>query len=305
MRGVKDLILVIIGGIIFSFVLSFLFPSQQKFQAIISPLAAGIEGTKRILASATGQTQGLKEIVESSLKGTRGTYAIIIKNLRSGESFLQNEKRVLEPASLYKLWVLGAAYKLIKEGNLSEDKVLSREAKELNELFKIGTDSAELNEGTVTMRVDRAIDQMITVSHNYAALLLVSEVRNARVSSFMREQGFTRSRLGEPPQTTAEDIASFFEKLYRGTMVDSEYSKKMLELLSRQQLNDIIPKYLPDNIEIAHKTGELGGSKHDAGIIFGKDPILFVVLSETSSPKGAAERIAELSRNVFNYFEGE
>ena len=301
MLRLKDLLIIIIGAVIFSLALFFFFPVKQKFQEIISPLAAGLEETKNLLAGFTGNS--LKETVDSSLKGTHGTYAVIIKNLRTGEYFSQNEKRTYDPASLYKLWVLGAAFKQIKEGKLNRDEIISRDARDLNEIFDIASDSAELTEGTVTMKISDAIEQMITISHNYAALLLVSKIRNSNVSAFMREQGFSSSRLGQPPRTTAEDIASFFEKLYTGAMVDGEYSKRMLDLLSQQRLNDRIPKYLPDDVEVAHKTGEIRGFKHDAGIIFAKDPILLVVLSESNSQQGAAERIAQLSKNVYYYFE--
>src|SRR3989344_1527214 len=297
----RDFLLIIFGAIIFSFALFYFFPQQRKFQDIISPLAQGIQETKNLLAGFTDNS--LKEVVDSSLLGARGTYAIIIKNLRTGEYFSQNEKRIYEPASLYKLWVLGAAFKQIKEGKLNRDEIISRDIKDLNEIFDIASDSAELTEGTVTMRVSDAIEQMITISHNYAALLLVSKIRNSNVSAFMRGQGFSSSRLGQPPRTTAQDIASFFEKLYEGTMIDGQYSKRMLDLLSQQRLNDRIPKYLPVDVEVAHKTGEIRGFKHDAGIIFAKDPILLVVLSESNSQQGAAERIAQLSKNVYYYFD--
>lgn len=298
---IRDAIFVIIGAVIFSLCLLFVVPNQQKFNEIISPLAKGITETKNILASFTGGS--LSETVNKSLSGTQGTYAIVIKNLRTGESFSQTETRIYQPASLYKLWVLGTAYKQIKGGLLSPNEVLTRDAAELNEIFDIGTDSAELTEGTVTMNTSEAIEQMITISHNYAALLLVSKIRNTNIAGFMREQGFSSSKLGQPPQTTAGDIALFYEKLYNGNLIDSQSSRAILDILSRQKLNDRIPKYLPSDIIVAHKTGEIDGFKHDAGIIFGRDPILFVALSESNSPAGAAERIAELARNVFYYFE--
>lgn len=294
-----DFLIIAFGSILFALFLNRI-TSTETSQLIISPLANSVSKTLNIFQGRT-----LTEIVEKSLAGTSGTYGIVIKNLRTGEVHVQEEKRSFEAASLYKLWVLGTAYKQMREGKLSKDEILSRDVKDLNEIFKIGTDSAELTEGTVTMRAGDAIEQMITISHNYAALLLVSKIRNSAVSTFMREQGFSTSKLGEPPTTTAADTALFFDKLYQGTMVDGDSSREMLELLSRQKLNDRIPKYLPGNVEVAHKTGELSGFKHNAGIIFGKDPILIVVLSESESPAGAAERIAELSRDVFNYFEGK
>src|SRR3989338_10247527 len=130
LRG-RDFLFIIIGGIIFSFVLSHFFPSpfsrQQKFQEIISPLAQGLSETKTLLESIAGKS--LADVITSSLSGTRGAYAIVIKNLRTGESFSQNEKRIYEPASLYKLWVLGAAFRQIKEGKLNRDEIISRDAR--------------------------------------------------------------------------------------------------------------------------------------------------------------------------------
>lgn len=299
MQKILDFLVILAGSFLFAFFLSWIFP-KQNLQKIISPLTDPLSQVGGLIKVFQGKT--LAQVVGESLEDARGTYGIVIKNLKTGESYVQNEERKFEAASLYKLWVLGTTYKQLREGRLSRDEVMTKDVKELNDIFEIGTESAELAEGTVTMNVEDAIDKMITISDNYAALLLVSKIRNSNVSSFMREQGFSSSRLGEPPTTTSQDVSLFFEKLYRGTMVDGDSSRKMLELLSHQKLNDRIPKYLPNGIEVAHKTGEIGGFKHDAGIIFAKDPILIVVLSESNSPQGAAERMALLSRDVFNYF---
>ena len=42
----------------------------------------------------------------------------------------------------------------------------------------------------------------------------------------------------------------------------------MLELLKAQTLNDKLPKYLPDQVIMAHKAGELDDVSHDAGIVY-------------------------------------
>jgi beta-lactamase class A len=200
---------------------------------------------------------------------------------------------------------MGTLFKQERAGTIDFNQTLSQRVQELNRIFKIEEEDAERTEGTVTSKVGDALDKMITVSDNYSALLLVSKIRLSNVSLFMDEQGLKNSETGIPPKTTPSDIALFYERLWRGNVVDSDASREMLELLAKQQLNDRIPKYLPKDIDIAHKTGELGGFKHDAGIIFAKDPILFVVLSESTSPLGAAERIALLAKDVFNYFESK
>ena len=77
----------------------------------------------------------------------------------------------------------------------------------------------------------------------------------------------------------------------------------MIALLKQQTLNDKLPKYLPENVEIAHKTGEIDRFSHDAGIVFfEKGDYIIVVLSETDNSPAANERIADISKKVFEYF---
>lgn len=296
-----DFLMVILGSLIFAFFLHKLFPNKYIEATIISPVAESVRGISKIMGSFT--SGGLESVVENSLKGTQGKYGIVIQNLKTGERYTQNENVKFASASLYKLWVMGALYKKVEAEEFTLDQQFSSDIKELNRIFNIDEENAELKEGTISLKVSQAAEKMIAISDNYAALLLASKVRNSNISAFMRETGLTQSSLGEPPQTTPYDIGLFYEKLYMGAIISKPRSDEMLSLLKQQRLNDRIPKYLPEGTIVAHKTGELGGFKHDAGIIYGRDPILFVVMSESNAPLGAAERIALLSRDVFNYFE--
>lgn len=298
----KDILIIFLGALVFAFILAKVFP-QQTSNIIISPLADSIDTANNIINSF--KNKELTQVVEKSLRGTHGTYGLVIKNLRTGEIYTQNEDRKFESASLYKLWVMGTAYYQIRNGILSPDDLLSQDVKELNRIFKIDDKLAEKTEGTITGTVDNLLEKMITISDNYSALLLTSKIRNSNISSFMKAQGYNDSKLGQPPLTTPRDIAIFYEQLFNETLIDKNSSMAMLELLKKQQLNDRIPKYLPENVTIAHKTGELDSFKHDAGIIYGKDPILFVALSESNSQAGAAERIALLAQDVYQYFENK
>src|SRR3989344_1609980 len=248
-------------------------------------------------------SKSLQEAVNESLMGTKGTYGIVIKNLKTGESFYLNESRIFEPASLYKLWVMATVYKQIEEGGLKEDQILSQTIPALNRIFNIDPEYAELTEGGITITVNQAIEQMITISHNYAALLLAEKIKLSSVSDFLKSQELLQSSIGKPPKTTAGDIAFFYEKLYKGQLASPENTTKMIEVLKRQQLNDGLPKLLPD-ATIAHKTGDLDFFKHDTGIVFHpKGDYIIVIMSESNSPLGAQQRISEISKSVYQYFE--
>lgn len=268
---------------------------EEKVEDIVQTVTLPLKGESK-----------LDEVTSKALKGTKGKYAVVIKNLKSGEEFFLNEHRSFEAGSLYKVWILAAAYKQIEEGKIKEDQVLSQDIETLNKKFKIASESAEQKEGRITLSVKSAMKQMITISHNYAALLVTEKVRVSNVGNFLKDNGFAESAVGEPPKTTAYDIAVFFEKLYKGELASEENTQIMVDLLKGQKLNNKLPKYLPKEVEIAHKTGELGWFSHDAGIVFSeKGDYIIVVLSESNSPKGAEERIALLSKAVYEYFENK
>ncbi len=248
----------------------------------------------------------LEEGIKEALEGTTGTYAIVVKNLKTGESYSQNEDVEFEPGSLYKLWVMASVFKQIDAGALSEDDVLSQNIATLNRKFSIDPENAELTSGGITLSVKNALNQMITISHNYAALLLVEKIKLSTVATFLEEYNFSKSKVGTAggtPITTASDIAKYMEDLYNGKLGTTEHTTEMIELLKKQRLNNKLPSKLPANTIMAHKTGEIGMFTHDAGIVYTpKGDYIIVVLSKSAIPKAAEDRIGNISKSVFNYF---
>lgn len=264
-----------------------------------------ILGAFYFVASEIGKPS-LKEIAEKAMLGAKGKYGIVVKHLKTGETYHTKEHELFEAGSLYKLWVMAEAFQQIKEGVLKEDNLLAQDVATINEKFGIDPNTAELKEGRITMTVSQALNQMITISHNYAALLLSERLKNSSIKRFLKEQGFKESHLGDKrnlPRTTSSDIALFYEKLQKGELIDKTSSKKMLTSLKRQKMSDGIPKYLPKDLSVAHKTGEIGWFKHDGGIVFAKEGnYIIVVLSKSNYPLGAQERISMLSEAVYKYF---
>ncbi|MDO8515124.1 MAG: serine hydrolase, partial [bacterium] len=119
----------------------------------------------------------------------------------------------------------------------------------------------------------------------------------------LKENNLNNSSFKIKPQTTAGDIAKFLGKVYKKEIGDEQISEWLIEVLAKNRLNEGLPKYLPQTMQISHKTGEIFGFKHDAGIIFNKaGDYIIVVMSESNSPFGAEERTAQLSKAVYDYF---
>ncbi len=252
---------------------------------------------------------GLANAVRNALIGTTGSYAVVVMNLHNKESYASNEHLVYESGSLYKLWVMATAFEQIDSGIIHKADILTGSIPALNKMFNIEADSAEETSGTITLSLQDAIYQMITISDNNAALLLTEKIKLANITALLTAHGFAESKVGigdGEPTTTASDIALFLANLYRGKLADSKSSNEMITLLKEQKLNSKIPKYLPDDITVAHKTGELDAFTHDAGIIYSPNgDYILVVLSKSDNPSEASERIADVSQAVYNYFTDE
>jgi beta-lactamase class A len=249
------------------------------------------------------QKPSLNQTIRQALRGAAGKYSVAVEDLKTGQKESLYGDKVYKAGSLYKLWVMATAFEQIKNGTISENEILSEDIRVLNEDFNIDPESAEMTEGTITLTVEDALKQMITISHNYAALLLTKKIKLSNVAIFLKTNGFKNSHVGGSPTTTADDILAFFEKLYKGKLNNVKYTQEMLNLLKAQRLNDKLPKHLPKELIIAHKTGELDCLSHDGGIVFTKDrDYVIVVLSESSYPPGAEERISQVSKAVFDYF---
>ncbi len=303
-------------SLLFLFVISFLiiknvfFKDAQKTIAsgIISPLATSQGNVLAALDTVQKESLGLKKAVDTVLEGTTANYGVSIINLKTGEEYFYNEHVKFDSASLYKLWVMAVVFQWIDQGKLSFNEKLTQDVKTLNSRFSIAEEVAEKKEGTISYTVKEALDLMITKSDNYAALLLALRVRLSAVKVFLNEYGLMDSKVGTAspsasPTTTSSDTAMFFNKLYNDEFSTPQNTSEMISLLKRQVLNEKLPKNLPKNTVIAHKTGELDGFSHDGGIVYSpKGDYIIVVLSKSTNPKGANERISNLSKAVYDYF---
>lgn len=278
--------------------------SGKPFNMIDPFISSGTNSVNNENAEALKNPLG--DIVENALVETKGSYAVVIKNLRTGETYLKNENKIYETGSLYKLWVMAAVYKQIQDTILTKDEVLDDTIPNLNRKFGIGPEDAELTSGSIDMTVAEAIKQMITISHNYAAMLLTDKITVPTLENFLKINGFTSSSVGrgdEVPKSTASDIALFLEKLYKGELADQINTAEMLDILKAQTFDGGLPKYLPESVILGNKTGDIGWFKHDAGIIFSeKGDYLIVIMSESESPSGAQDKIALISKAVYEYF---
>lgn len=260
----------------------------------------------------------LKNIVQKNLEGKGGEYAVYIETLPEAsnsatfkvEKYYFNENTSFSSASLYKLVLMAGILQEIEKGRLNEDDMVSSTKSHLASVAG-GVDFGYINSGEyIGMSVDNALDRVARVSDNFAAIMLTERLMTILKSAdpllqVAQNIGMENTIFAGDSHTTAFDTAMFFRLLYQKEILSPNISDQIIELLERNQINNRIPEYLPKDLKIAHKTGELSRLRHDAGIVFLPDgKVYLIVLMSQNLPDEdeGIETLAQISKDVYEYF---
>ena len=123
------------------------------------------------------------------------------------------------------------------------------------------------------------------------------------------QQKAATDRFNEDSRDTAqpEAMADLLERIYRKKLHKPETAELLLDIMRRCQTGDArIKGILPPQTEVAHKTGSIGGTINDVGIVTLPDDAGHVVLAlfvKQASKSDVSERtIAQIARAVYDYF---
>lgn len=271
------------------------------------------------------QIDKLQSDIEQQIQAIEGDIAVAFIDLSNEEnSILINVDEEFHAASTMKVPVMIELYKQQNQGliNLSDSIVLVNEFKSIVDgspyKMDIGDDSDDViysKIGTKQTLYDLMVP-MITVSSNLATNVLIGIVDAKKTTQTMRDLGAKKINVlrgvedikayeqGLSNSTTARDLMVIMKAIANskaGTKADCE---AMLSILKDQQWNDMIPKYLPDNVEVAHKTGSITGVHHDAAIVYppnGKDYVLVLLSKNLKDFDEGTDKLAKISERIFSY----
>lgn len=152
------------------------------------------------------------------------------------------------------------------------------------------------------------IGLMLIVSDNPATTAVLDAIGIDKVNAWLASNGlnetnldvgFDDASLGNPlraNQTNAQDCFHLLK------LVDTDPAYAFIKhMLANNLRNERIPKQLPDEAVIAHKTGTLNGLVHDIAIIESSDASYYLVILADGLSEDAsfASKIANFSREVY------
>jgi len=264
----------------------------------------------------------LEKKIVSKFNDETGNFALAFKNLDDGKEILINENEIFHAASTIKTAVMIEFYRQLHQGKLSLKDTLQikNEFKSIvdGSMYKLSefddSDKNTYNKLGQYYSINNLIYEMITISSNFATNILIEYIGANNVTKSMKEIGalnidvlrgvedIKAFELGLNNTTSAKDLLIIYEKLAKGKIIDNESSAIMIDILKDQKYDDIIPKYLPKNIEIANKTGMITGVHHDSGIVFLKDGRKYVIVllsKNMSDMESGTEMMARISELIY------
>ncbi|MFA4888896.1 MAG: serine hydrolase [Candidatus Omnitrophota bacterium] len=258
--------------------------------------------------------QSLREKLTNEIDQFKGETGIVIKDLRNNWEISYDKDKIFPSASLAKIPIMSVCFLAADQGRINLDRNIA--LKSADKLTGSGV-LKDMPAGT-TFSVERLIGLMIYDSDNTAAnmvtnLLGIDFLNNAfngfglKSTSLSRRIADYQSRdKGIENYTTAQDMALLLEKIYQRNLGNKYVSDQCISMLKLTRINDRIPKYLPVDITIAHKTGLENGVCHDAGIVFTcKGDFIIVVLTKHGNANSipSKEFIAKIALHTYVYFE--
>lgn len=157
-------------------------------------------------------------------------------------------------------------------------------------------------------------ERMITRSSNLATNVLIDVLGAERANATSRALGAAGMTVlrgvedqkafdkGLNNTTTARALGVLLEAIETGRAASPASCAAMRDVLLRQTETGEIPAGLPPGTRIAHKTGWITATTHDAAIIYppGRKPYVLVVLTRKIPDRPVAQRlIADISRDAW------
>lgn len=263
--------------------------------------------------------------IEENFAFIDGDFALAFKLLNDNEeTILINSSEMFHAASTMKTPVMIEAFKQAAEGiiNLEDSIIVKNTFKSIVDGSKfsldIGRDSGDKLYDRIGKKAtyNELVYDMIINSSNLATNIVIEQLDAKNVMKTMDELGVKTIKvlrgvedmkafdLGMNNETSANDLMVVFEHIAKGTAVNPNADSNMVKILLDQTYKSIIPKKLPKDVKVAHKTGSITGVFHDSGIVFlpdGRKYILVILSKNVSNPEKAKEMMSDVSKIIYDF----
>lgn len=268
----------------------------------------------------TSATVSLKKSVEEvvstniSLKKA-DKVSIFYRDLVNRQWFGINENDSFSPASLLKLPLAIALYKVAQVDPSVLDKQLKIDKSNFENLYNIHNikPEVELKENS-TYSVEDLIEHMLKYSDNVALVTLSSSINKDFLNMVYKDLGVSLPLSYGKNQdfVSVKTYGSIMRVLFNASYLNQDLSNKLLQIMSQSKFKEGIVAGVPEKVGVSSKFGErtffdVNNNKidkvelHDCGIIYDERGAYSIcVMTEGKDYESLTSVIANVSKVVYS-----
>ena len=252
-------------------------------------------------------------IAEQRAANTLIEASVYYRDLNNGPWFGINEDLLFSPASLIKVPMMMAVFKMAEKApSLLSQKIV---VKDIDSYLTQDYMPSRKLEAGVQYSVYDLVLQMIAYSDNRAYEALKEVVLPEILERVYEDLDVDISKAATDPGgniLSIKQYGAFFRILYNSSYLSKNYSEEALKILARTVFMDGLVAGVPVGVTVSHKFGERiyenSGERqlHDCGIIFKENrPYLIAVMTRGTDFVALAGIIEKISEMVYKAeFEG-
>jgi beta-lactamase class A len=217
--------------------------------------------------------------VEALVNGFNGQVGVYVKDLESGKIVAVNADTVYPTASVVKVPILVGVMDKINRGELKYHGELQYR----DSLLYAGVDILGSFKQDEKIELSKVVMLMLTMSDNTASLWLQSLAgTGTRINAIMDSLGLPHTKVNSRTpgreairsvygwgQTTPREMATLFERIYRGEVVSRAASEEMLRLLGREYWDEGAKSQVPPYVATFSKTGAVDQTRNEVVLVLG------------------------------------
>ena len=266
--------------------------------------------------------QKLRRKIETTIKDFHGDIGIYVKNLNNNKIVAINADTVFPTASIVKVPILIGIMDKIDKRELQYHQQLRYK----DSLLYAGVDILGSFKDTEKIELSKVLMLMLTMSDNTASLWLQSLAgTGTRINQILDSLGFQITRVNSRTpgreanrtqygwgQTSPHEIATIFEKIYKGEIISKAASDKMLRLLNRSYFDIAAVSQIPPYATVFTKYGAVDQTRNEVLLVKGtKSNYVFCILTKNNKDESwqnnneAWELTRKISSLLWHYFESK
>lgn len=209
------------------------------------------------------ETEAVKKDIKKVTDAAPGNYGIYYASLNNDNSFGINEKQVFTGGSVNKVPIIAVLYHLASKGKINLDEVITLKKEDIQDY---GTGSLRYQKTGATYSLKTLAKLSLRQSDNTAAHIISTRIGTDVVQKVINDLGLSQTDMINN-KTSPYDMYLLLDKIYKGKVTNEALTKELLGFLTDSDFEDRIPFFLPKDVEVYHKTGDVVSGVHDIGIV--------------------------------------